>query len=61
MAPPIVSCDSRTVVEMELWDRREAQDRPARPEPMTMTSVVVGRGWDALELWKDMDRDVVEV
>lgn len=46
-------------METELWERREAQDRPARPEPMIMTSVVSGRGSVDFVL-KDMDRDVVD-
>ena len=35
---------------MELWDRSEAQDKPASPDPMMMTSVVWGIGWFVLEL-----------
>jgi len=35
-------------VERSLWERRAAQDRPARPDPMTMTSADFGMG--SLEL-----------
>ena len=34
-----------------LWERRAAQDNPARPDPITITSVVVGIGSDAFGLW----------
>ena len=35
-------------MERSLWERRAAQDRPARPDPMTMTSADFGMG--SLEL-----------
>ena len=35
-------------MERSLWGRRAAQDRPARPDPMTMTSADFGMG--SLEL-----------
>lgn len=46
-------------MEMELWDRREAHDRPARPDPMTITSVVDSEGREsALLLSNAADRAV---
>lgn len=37
-------------MERSLWERRAAQDRPARPDPMTMTSADFGMGSFDLEL-----------
>lgn len=44
---------------MELWDRREAQERPARPDPMTITSVDDSDGRDSVLLLSNADRLVV--
>ena len=58
VAPPMVSCDSKTNVDTELWERRDAQDNPARPDPITITSVDCGIGSLDFALWNDTNSDV---
>jgi len=55
----MVSWLSRTRVLTLLWERRAAQDNPARPDPITITSVVVGIGSDAFGLWNAWSWEVV--
>ena len=45
-------------MEIWLWDRREAQERPARPDPMTITSVVDSEGRVEALLGSNADRAV---